>query len=278
MNIVDVTRCMSLDAAIAMKDATPGQHKPHEARPTTMFRDAETGEPIMVIAPFPGDIGEYRRALRATSFGKAPRSTGLINEITNFGFTCRRPVLKRIGCGVSTLARDEPGLHSVYERAAAPLYEQMRQLLPDQAQSTEEAASEVGPDWKLAGTPFTSGIINRTSSLIYHFDRNNFADAWSMMVVVRRDVRGGHLHLPEYDLTVACRDAEVFYFQGSAILHGVTPISLRPGGYRYSSVYYSVRDMRHCLPPEEEYARAKKQRTEQADHLIERQRNAGLID
>ena len=114
MNIVEVSRVMSLEAAIAMKDAIPGHHEPHEARPTTIFMDSDTGKPVLALASYPGNFAEYRAAFRGTQFQLTPRSSGLANQTCNFGYVCRRPMLKRVGCGISTLARDEPAIHHVY--------------------------------------------------------------------------------------------------------------------------------------------------------------------
>ena len=68
------------------------------------------------------------------------------------------------------------------------------------------------------------------------------------MPVLRRGVRGGALHLPEYDLTVACRDGWVVAFNGYELWHGVTPIELaEEDAYRISVVYYSLRGMKDCF-------------------------------
>lgn len=117
---------------------------------------------------------------------------------------------------------------------------------------------------------WTSGVLNRTSGLAYHTDRNNFPGTWSAMVCVRRGIRGGHLRLPAYDLVVPCSDGQVVYFPGSTILHGVTPFT-RAGddAYRFTAVYYAVSGMRHCLPATVELLRARAARTDREDSIAE---------
>ncbi len=93
---------------------------------------------------------------------------------------------------------------------------------------------------------WTSGVINQSSALPYHRDGSNF-DTWSAMPVVRRGMDGGHLHFPEYGITVNCRDGWALYFNGYAYVHGVTPMKTRSkDGYRYSIVFYAKRGMKDC--------------------------------
>ncbi len=136
-------------------------------------------------------------------------------------------------------------------------------------------SAEPRPDWRLGDhTAWTSGVVNRTSKLPYHRDRGNFP-VWSAMPVVRRGVTGGHLHLPEYGATIACRDGWAVFFGGWQLVHGVTPMRLTaPDGYRYSIVYYSLRAMRDCATTAVETRQAWAKRTarerRQADLVRER--------
>lgn len=239
--------------------------------------DAQTGEPLMVVTRYKGDLAAYRRAMREVRFGKNHRASGMRNINTNFGYTGRVPVLRRMACAMCTMAREQPEIHSVVESAADVMWHQFEELLPEQAATTAEKAASVLPDWRMVNTPWTSGVINETSALFYHTDRNNFHGSWSAMIVVRRNARGGYLHFPEYGITLQCRDGDLMFFAGSMLLHGVTPIARESGGYRISAVYYSVAKMRKCLPPGEELKHAQQARTTQAENLMDRQRKNGLI-
>jgi len=272
-----VEKTLSRDEAKSMVDQEVVHHEPDPVLRGDTVVDSATNLPIMFVGGYAGDLGEYRRAMREVKFGLNNRASGMKNVNTNFGFTGRTPVLRRAACSICTFAHKQPKVHAVVERAASPIWETFEDALPEQAHFTRNAALGVGDDWRMAGTPWTSGVINETSALYYHFDRNNFAGSWSAMIVVRRDARGGHLHLPEYNLTIDCRDGDVIYFPGSQILHGVTPIARNKNGYRISAVYYSVSKMSKCLPVEEELKWAQRQRTTQAENLMDRQRKNGLI-
>jgi hypothetical protein len=96
----------------------------------------------------------------------------------------------------------------------------------------------------------------------YHRDGSNFP-SWSAMPVIRHRVRGGHLHLPEYGLTVPCVDSTILYFWGQKHVHGVTPITPAPRGksYRFTIVYYARRGMKDCATFARETAVARARRT-----------------
>ncbi|NBQ37927.1 MAG: hypothetical protein EBU42_10465, partial [Synechococcus sp.] len=150
---------------------------------------------------------------------------------------------------------------------------------PKNAQKhASEALTHLHPDWRLGGTPWTSGIVNDTAGLYYHYDRNNFPGVWSAMVVVRAGTRGGHLHIVDYDLTLACRDGDLIYFPGMDLMHGVTPItsSLR-GGYRFTSVYYSVKSFQGKPGADESLKNAASHRSTLEDDLVARQKDSGFI-
>lgn len=241
--------------------------------------DADTKEPILVTAPFPGDLAEYRRACLGYPRSTTIRTGGIRNISRTFGFLCRRGLVKRQSCRPCEGVHIAPEAHNVIAGAAGALGDQLAALAPGHAAHARELVrDEVLPEWLLdpAGW-WTSGVVNFTSALPYHYDGANF-DAWSAMVVVRRGARGGHLHVPEYDLVVDCRDGDVIYFNGNDLMHGVTPIvKLTKDAYRISAVYYPVRAMRHCLPWEEELERGRVRRSSMEADLMDRQRRDGSM-
>jgi len=144
------------------------------------------------------------------------------------------------------------------------------------------ANSDVKDEWRLGETNWTSGVVNRSSSLPYHRDGFNFA-VWTAMPVLRRHMRGGYLHIPEYNAVVASRDGWAVFFPGYELVHGVTPMTpTREGGYRYSVVYYALKGMKDCFTHAVETQYALKKRTEReqamaaelAQRLAEPQQNA----
>jgi hypothetical protein len=155
--------------------------------------------------------------------------------------------------------------------------------VPEQYDINTSLVSEVNPAWLMPGGLWTSGVLNETSQLPYHRDRNNFVGSWSAMPTIRRNARGGYLHFPELEVdgapaVAACADGDVLLFNGQRWMHGVTPIEkTAKDGYRFSSVYYAVHRMRHCLDPEANLLRAQEARTRNEDTLLDRQRKTGLI-
>ena len=85
------------------------------------------------------------------------------------------------------------------------------------------------------------------------------------MIAFKKDMGGGYLSIPEYDIGLEIADSSVTLFDGQKILHGVTPLKfLTPEAYRYTLVYYSMENMWKCMSPQEELDRVKKLKTDSA--------------
>lgn len=227
--------------------------------------DADTDEPILGYFPMDREVASrLRRAVREIKYGETYRgSTGLRNRSRTFGMAPRNPLIRRNSCRPTSLAHEQPEPHAVVAETSRYLGEQLQQMFPEVFDRDRETLRAlVDDEWRMAeDSMWTSGVINRTSTLPYHRDGFNF-DTWSAMPVLRRKVDGGHLHFPEYDLTVGCRDAWSVYFCGYRWVHGVTPMSVDDDGYRYSVVYYALRGMKDCFTYAVETATAQAKRTE----------------
>jgi hypothetical protein len=214
----------------------------------TIGRDPADGRAVFAYLPVDG-VAELRRAVLATPWQETFRSTsGKRNASRVFGYSPRKVATRRESCNRTALSRDAPATHRVLVEWSAKLGETLRAELPDVADAGETQAQRVLPEWRLGETePWTSGVVNLSSELPYHRDGFNLP-VWSAMPVVRRHVTGGHLHIPEYGATVACRDGWAIFFPGYELVHGVTPMRVtRPGGYRISVVYYSLSGMKDCF-------------------------------
>jgi hypothetical protein len=230
----------------------------------TVAVDADTGQPAYAYLPL-GDVGDLRAAVRGIPYSEAMRVTsGMRNRCRVFGWAPRRPVRLLENCNSTSLMRERPAEHAVLDRWAARLRDLLARIDPGLVDAGDAELSAVLPDWRLDGgrSFWTSGIVNRSSQLPYHRDAFNFP-TWSAMPVVRRGMAGGHLHLPEYGATLACRDGWGVFFGGWNLVHGVTPMRpTSPDGYRYSVVYYSLRGMKDCATAAAETRRAWAKRTE----------------
>ena len=106
----------------------------------------------------------------------------------------------------------------------------------------------------------------------YHVDGGNFKSALSNVLILKQNISGGELVLPEYGITLSQRDRALCIFDGQSIIHGVRPIIVERQDqphYRASIVYYSMHGMRLCLDKKEEYNRLKKIRTEKESRSTE---------
>jgi hypothetical protein len=148
----------------------------------------------------------------------------------------------------------------------------LKEIDPQIIAKDSRTLADVLPDWRIGEAKlWTSGVVNDTAALPYHRDGFNFP-TWSAMPVLRRGVRGGYLHLPEFGLALACADSTVALFPGKLWVHGVTPLTrVRAGdGYRISIVYYALRGMRDCRTAAEETRRAQLKRTEREADMARR--------
>lgn len=258
---IEAKRLITADEATALVGTEVGERAPNVATPG-VWTDAETGEPVLAYFPL-GPVADLRRAVRAVDIRETYRAaSGKRNASRVFGWSPRRPVQRREACNSTSFAKEQPAEQATLDRWAVKLLDLLRGVDPAIADRDEATMREVLPDWRMAGTTWTSGVVNQNSQLPYHRDGFNFP-TWSAMPVLRRACDGGHLHLPEYDLTVACRDGWGVFFCGNALVHGVTPMRLTaPDGYRFSVVYYALRGMKDCHTFAEETRHAQRMRTE----------------
>jgi hypothetical protein len=235
-----------------------------------VVRDADTGEPLFAYLPLPrGKVAELRRAVLRVKYGHTLRGVkGVINVSRVFGMSPRKPMVSRESCRPTTLSQEDPEAHAVIVNMAYTLADQMREVFPEVHERDSRVIQEVADDWRMAeGALWTSGVINKTSTLPYHRDGFNF-DTWSAMPVVRRSVTGGYLHIPEYDIVCSARDGYSLYFYGHGLVHGVTPMTqTKRDGYRYSVVYYALRGMKDCFTYAMETARGQEKRTEREEGI-----------
>lgn len=266
--------CSPGDATLMVGDMVPVR-EPSPLRPGTVICDAETREPILGYLAL-NDPGPLRRALLTIDTSPAvQRANNYRSRSRTFGYAPRRPVIWREACAMTTLSRDQPEVEAVLESYADQFMDGLARIDMRLITAGREATVEVLPEWKMGGAQFwTSGVVNDTAQLPYHRDGFNFP-VWSAMPVLRRGTRGGHLHLPEYDLVIPCMDGSVTYFEGFRLVHGVTPIQRLKGktGYRLSAVYYALRGMKNCRTHAEESAYGRRRRTERETEMARRLAN-----
>lgn len=241
-----VKRVMSSEEATNVVGESVPDLQPDVNEPG-IYRDADTGEAVFMYVPFEGSVTKLRRAVLGAGMSTILRSGGSRYNSRSFGFTNRNVILKRESCSPTSLAWDEPEAQMILNETADVLGRQLREALPEIHEQDSTKMDAVLPEWRMTeNTLWTTGNINQSSALPYHRDGANF-DTWTGMPVVRRGMDGGHLHIPEYNVTLNCRDGWALYFNGHFLVHGVTPMKSRTkDGYRYSIVFYAKRGMKDC--------------------------------
>jgi hypothetical protein len=255
-----IDRVLTKDEADKVVGVTVTEREPN-VNEAGLYRDRETGEAILIYAPYPEQITPLRRAVLGTNYSTTLRASGTRNASRTFGFTNRSAVLQREACTPTSLAWESPEAQMTLNTTAEVLGDYLREELPEVFLHDKAEVEQVLPEWRMTEDAlWTSGVINQASALPYHRDGSNF-DTWSAMPVVRRGMDGGHLHMPEYDITINCRDGWALWFNGYAYVHGVTPMKARAkDGYRYSIVFYAKRGMKDCHTYAVEVGEARKRR------------------
>lgn len=258
----------------AVTATEPNIPSPKTAEDITMVVDRATGEVIGIITKLSPDwTRDLRRAVTGIEMGSVARMGGrMAGGGRTFGWSPKRVMNGRETCRAASAAMDYPAQHEVLAALSKHLTETFDELLPDRAAADHKTLSGVLEDWRMEeGALWTSGVINKSATLPYHRDGMNF-QTWSAMPSLRYGMNGGHLHLPEYDLTFPVRDGEVSWFCGKDLVHGVTPMSIKKkvvGAYRYSIVYYALSGMKDCRTFAEETTISAQLRTEREVRMAE---------
>lgn len=222
------------------------------------------GEPVAAYLPL-AEAGRLRRAALAIDCsGGVQRNTNYRSRSRTFGYAPSRIVTRRESCSLTALSRDQPEVEAVLETYADQFSAMLEMIDPQIIVKDSQTLTDILPEWRMGEAKlWTSGVVNDTAALPYHRDGFNFS-TWSAMPVLRRGVRGGYLHLPEFGIAFACADSTVTLFPGKRYVHGVTPLARvrRDDGYRISIVYYALRGMKDCRTAAEETTKAQVKRTE----------------
>lgn len=221
-------------------------------------------EPVIFYMVLPPDILKHIRwAVKNIKYGKTERTGGLKTQSKIFGYMPRNAIRSDF-CHIAAMSQEEEKQHKVITDFGKILSDYYKEHMPTHFNYHQQVVEEkVLQDWKIEGTPFTSGIVNKNNKLKYHLDSGNFKNLLSNMVVLKRDVEGGHLVIPELDIALECPDGAIVLFNGQNILHGVSEIFYNnPSSYRYSVVYYSLEQMWKCEPLDLEIDRIRNVKTE----------------
>lgn len=269
--IIKTKRVMAEDEASALVGKMVEEMEP-TCIDAGIYVDEDTDEIIFVYFPMEEEVNLLRRSVLNIKYGSTKRqSLGIENLSRTFGMAPRKIFQRRESCRPTTLANEQPNEHAVLIAFAEKFAKMFKEFAPDIYEHDVKALADAGLDdeWRMTDDAlWTSGVVNKSSTLPYHRDGFNFA-TWSAMPVIRRDMKGGYLNLPEYNLTCACRDGWVTFFAGYKYVHGVTPMTpMKEDAYRYSIVYYALRGMKDCFTYAVETARGGENRTKREEQMV----------
>lgn len=224
----------------------------------------QNGKTLIVLAQL-RDLDQLRERLRGfKGFVSSARGSGLLNTSKIFGYQPRAAVRMRPYCSSAAIHREDITLGAMLAAQAPKLSQIFQEQAPAEFAVMRGVIEErVRPEWRMGGSVYTSGIVNKSNALAYHKDRGNFPACWSAMITFRRGITGGLLVIPEISLAFDLPDQSALFFDGQGLWHGVTPIvKADPKAERFTAVYYALAEMWKCLTIKEEIAAARKSRTE----------------
>jgi hypothetical protein len=240
------------------------QESDYDALITESAEIYEDGRLMIVYLELDTDPAPIVEALQRVKYVNDFRTDGLPTNSRTFGFLPRNP-LRRDFCTATSLAKENPADHALICDYAERVCDRYYELYNPELYQRHKAATQkhVVGEYRIKQSVFTSGIINYNNPLKYHFDSGNFADVWSNMLVFKHKTSGGYLSVPEYGIGFELKHNSLLMFDGQGLLHGVTPIRKHaPDGFRFSVVYYSLRQMWNCAPLDDELIRIRKVKTE----------------
>lgn len=227
----------------------------YEIQEDTRLVDNE-GQPLAFVSRVMPKAQDMRHLLLQIKFGKDNRTDGLVTNSHTFGALPRNTIRRDFCCQGALIATDNAADRAL-KASACDVAAAFKSIDPDLYEHHVRTISDaIKPDWRMAGGCYTSGIVNRDSTLNYHRDSQNFPDLWSGMITFRRSIQGGSLAMPEYRIAINLPDCSVIYFQGQKVIHGVLPFARQTlDGYRLTVVYYAMQPLRQCGTVKDELRR-----------------------
>ena len=246
-------------SAFVKRKASASDCKRFVTAPSKVFVDGVLAALYLDISAM--DTAALVEAVRSVKFATADRTGGMPSSSRVFGYMPRRPMGRGDFCAAASLDRDFPEQSKTIGAFVGELAKFYSAQNPAVYAHHAAKAAKILPEYTIHEL-FSSGIVNKDNLLPYHLDGGNIPGCWSLMPVFKKDIEGGHLSCPEIDLCFELADHTALMFDGQRLVHGVTPfMKTSPDGYRFSVVYYTMKQLWACLPFEQEIQRARVNRT-----------------
>jgi hypothetical protein len=221
------------------------------------------GVPVIMYCKIKENLDALRWSVCSIPYSKSDRTGGLVTQSAIFGYKPKISMRSDF-CSATAMARTYPKQHYVITEFAKNLTNYYNEHFPEVfSKHTEIVEHKVKKDWVIDGSPFTSGIVNKDNPLKYHFDAGNFKGVLSNMVAFKKNIIGGRLIIPAYNIKLEIQDGSLSVFDGQSILHGVSPFEkTNEDAYRYTIVYYTLEQMWKCETITDELIRIRKKKKE----------------
>jgi len=216
-----------------------------------------------MIKNFDKDTDTVERMIRGDLiYNRGHRAGGIpVTGSATFGWLPRVP-MRADYCRLSKCTMERPVVKEVLYPLSTKVSEKYKEIDLAVYQKQLEIQKDLPSDFLMPDSIFTSGIVNRNARMRYHTDAGNFPGVWSSMLVYKRNIEGGNLHIPELGMVQGLEDGDLVMFDNQTYLHGVTKFTpTSKHYYRYTIVFYSLRNMLKCLPYKEEMDRFNKNKT-----------------
>ncbi|HTI60382.1 hypothetical protein [Mucilaginibacter sp.] len=213
------------------------------------FINLEKHKPIVYLDLNHQKFDELVPLLEKLEFQKSTRKTlGDRNESILFGAVTAK-INHDNFCNVGATILRSPKLNQLLKIKYSTIANEIMKTYLEQWQKIGMSVfkkSGIHTDWQMADTFWTSGIINKNSPHNFHLDNDNSRNGYSAMITLKHNMSGGYIVFPEYALAVEVSNRSLIFFCGKDIVHGVSDINLKKGGFRYSMVYYTTADLKYC--------------------------------
>ena len=238
----------------------------------TIIVDEVSGETLLIYKDTETsiDTAGMIEALSKVKFSINKRTSGLITQSEIIGYRPRMLGLAgKKTCSKTAFGNKYKGIEDELFGIAHLAEQLYSEFAPSRYQNHSDLATNVRGEYLMPETHFTSGIINKNNPLKYHLDTGNFKDVFSIMLGLKKDVKGGYLHIPELKVNLKISNGSLSMFDGQRFVHGVTPmVGTTEQSYRFTIVFYSLVQMWNCLETSLEVANAKKAEDRKLEKLL----------
>lgn len=240
----------------------------------TVIIDELTNEVLVIYKDTEKEVNTdgMIEALSRVRFPKDERTNGLITQSETIGYRPRMMGLSgKKTCAKTTFGNKHKDIEDDLFHVAHIAEGLYSKYAPDRYQNHSTMAQKVRGEYLMPETNFTSGIINKNNPLKYHLDTGNFKNVFSIMLGLKKDIKGGYLHIPELKVNLKISNGSLTMFDGQRFVHGVTPIiGSKEKSYRFTIVFYSLVQMWSCLETAAEVENAKKSEDKKLAKLLAR--------